>query len=163
MSNFFYKIYCKNVNKVFKNNLPAVACSYTTTNMLAAPSACASVSTNTTTTKSTTKTKTRTTTSTTSSTVRKKRQATSSPSSPPPVNADFEAAALFLMTYMELEEDDRIAIGHRLVIYKSYLVPYFIYMTLLFGVPFGYIFILFIFAYILFTFLCQYLNPQPLS
>jgi hypothetical protein len=48
---------------------------------------------------------------------RKKRQAGMQPgkggSSPPPVAADFNTAALFLKKYMELDEEDRFAIGHR--------------------------------------------------
>jgi hypothetical protein len=76
------------------------------------------ISDNTTTT--TTKTTTTTTTTTTAPVVigRKKRQLPffEPKSNPPPVNVDFEAASVFLMMYMELEEEDRIAIGHRLAI-----------------------------------------------
>jgi hypothetical protein len=31
---------------------------------------------------------------------------------PPPVNADFQSASVFLSKYMELREEDRKAIGH---------------------------------------------------
>jgi hypothetical protein len=33
---------------------------------------------------------------------------------PPPVNSDFNSSAVFLQKYMELDERDRYAIGHRL-------------------------------------------------
>jgi len=33
---------------------------------------------------------------------------------PPPVSADFNTSSIFLEKYMELDEQDRFAIGHRL-------------------------------------------------
>jgi hypothetical protein len=32
---------------------------------------------------------------------------------PPPVSADFQTASIFVKKYMELDAEDRVAIGHR--------------------------------------------------
>ncbi len=41
---------------------------------------------------------------------------------PPPVSADFNTSSIFLEKYMELDEQDRFAIGHRLFVLFQFVL-----------------------------------------